>query len=164
MVKYLLLGVSAISGVVGVEFKGTIKKSLFEDVVDALREGRDITKEVSRIYKEVNVTLHELVPMGSTVARALKDDKVVAYAVISKAVSVHIVIASIYSEKRTVVVITPGAPNDAYVLKALETVMHRLVPGSTVEVFVAGWRRYAKLDEVIVEIPKKGNETVNMFL
>jgi len=164
MVKYLLLGVSALSGVVGVEFKGTIKKSLFEAVAEALKENRDITNEVTKIYKEVNVTLHELVPMASTVVRALKDDKVVAYAVVSKAVSVYIVIASIYSEKRTVVVITSGAPNDAYVLKALEKVIHRLVPGADVEVFVTGWKRFARIDEVVVEVPKKEGEAANMFL
>jgi len=153
-----------LSGVVGVEFKGTIKKSLFEAVAEALKENRDITKEVSRIYKEVNVMIHELVPVASTVARAMKDSKIVAYAVVTKAVAVYVVIASIYTEKRTIVAVVNSAPNDAYVLKALEKVIQRLVPGADVEVFVAGWKRFARIDEVVVEVPKKEGEAANMFL
>ena len=164
MVKYLLLGVSALSGVVGIEFKGTIKKSLFEAVVEALKENRDITNEVTKIYKKVNVSFHEFIPVASTVAKAIKDGEIVAYAVVTKAVAVHVVIASIYTENRTFVAVINSAPNDAYVLKALEKVIHRLVPGADVEVFVASWRRFAKLDEVIVVVPKRESETVNMFL
>lgn len=132
---------------VAIEMEKVLDSKLLEHYVEAFVSRGNNDDVVVAIFREVRLRISGASDLHTTVVKAEKDGKVVAWALVGKTDRDAIMVATFYPEKKTLVSITTGL-NDAFLnIGAFVDMCKKMYPGATVYVFVQREKRFMDLNE-----------------